>query len=338
MVTNARNETMTNLENTSIDHARDDTFYWMEGDVLVQAATEQYPDDPDLPDDVLHGPRVAVWATWFSRQTNSETRETRYFEPVITVDASMAREHGKCVRRDFASLSLFDLRLLQPDGEDDPWRGGERRRYVHEYDAAEALRGALSDGEAWSGLSSEIMVAAGFASGWRERYNAKLAWWRSLERGAFEREEYEAYAEEHGLKGLSDDEIRQSSYAFQYFRADVHRYSYRLLHRTAAAKARWKGIEAVEKPKRDAARRKAIEEERDRLEARPRCHYAGCSNAATMNASLGQSCPEHYDDLSGICVSEMCLGDISTPLYEKAPVAGGATGAYHCGTGPARSD
>lgn len=55
----------------------------------------------------------------------------------------------------------------------------------------------------------------------------------------------------------------------------------------------------------DPADELLAEFEAERIQPTPRprstetCSYRRCRQPATMNASLGPSCPDHYDELSG---------------------------------------
>jgi hypothetical protein len=211
---------------------------------------------------------------------------------------------GHASSKEWRRIGLIDEGLLEPAGtfDDGEWREDEKRyRYVE----GDRFLSFEEEARRWADENREVLEeAARAAVGFEVEIEEGFEWMREarqmLQEQPANRPAYEEACGEVGAPVMRDQEIIEAGYAMKYGEFTAPHYDAETCVKMILAKKRFKQMGAKAKPFLDLFRRRRKKQEMERRANAPTCSYEGCEREATMNASLGRTCPEHYDDLSGI--------------------------------------
>jgi hypothetical protein len=284
--------------------------------VPIAWGTSQYPPKKaelidlgcDLPSD--HGgdsprfPRVYAAARSSGKRLSDPVK---HVEPAIRITIRTRfgiPSGGKASSKEWRRIPLIDEGLVEPSGtfDDGGWREDEKRyRYVE----GDRFLSFEEEVRRWADDTREVLEQAARAVlRFEVEIEGGFEWMREarkmLQGQPATRPAYEEARGEVGAPVMSDQEIIEASYAMKYGEFTPPHYDAETCVKMILAKKRFKQMRATAKPFLDLFRRRKEEQEKKRRASAPTCSYEGCEREATMNASLGRTCPEHYDDLSGI--------------------------------------
>jgi len=211
---------------------------------------------------------------------------------------------GHASSKEWRRIPLIDEGLLEPAGtfDDGEWREDDRRyRYVE----GDRFLNFEEEARRWADENREVLdEAARAAVGFEVEIQGGFEWMREarqmLQGQPATRPAYEEACGEVGAPVMSDQEIIEAGYAMKYGEFTPPHYDAETCVKMILAKKRFKQMQAKARPFLEVFRRRRQQREKKRREKAPTCSYEGCEREATMNASLGRSCPQHYDALSAV--------------------------------------